>query len=1051
MRTILKAKWAIMAVWAALVVLLVVTAPSMAVLVREKGGISLPDGYPSTLATQMEERHQTKAEDELSLVLVFHNPEGLTAKDKEETGKAVQLLKASADKLGITGVMSPADSKELEAQMVAKDNKTTLAMINVKANGRDTAEMRQELSEPLAELSVAHYYTGSMLVDEDVVISSEKGLQRTELITVFFILIVLVLVFRSVVAPIIPLFTVGITYVASQSIVAFLIDRLNFPVSNFTQIFLVAVLFGIGTDYCILLLSRFKEEMAKNPGQIREAIVRTYTTAGKTVLFSGLAAMVGFASIGLASFKLYQSASAVAIGVTVLLVALFTIVPFFMAVLGPKLFWPSKGSLEHKESRMWAATGNFSLKKPWAALLFTAVIVVPLLLSYKGNLSFNSLNEIGDSYDSVKGFNIISDSFGPGEAMTTKVVLESEKPLDNEEAYAVIEKVTRELVRTPGVAKVRSLTRPLGEEMEQFAVASQAKTLGDGLGQGSDGLESIKSGLAQASQSLTGSAPELAKATDGIQELVNGTNRLKDGVGELQAGLVRIEEGVRSGATGAGGLKDGLTELQKNADLLSTSGRQLLTAYQALHGGLKELSAYYGAVETGLKQSAEALTGLQASFAAIAGKYPEVAKEPDYLKIKATVTQTAGELSGLESGLSQLSVQLAKAQEGLAQANQGLSQAVDGQTALSGGMTQLQAGAEALAGGLTAAANGQNQAISGLPAIQTGLGQLAEGQTSLLNGFSSLGGQLQQLTDGLGQSVGGLGQVQDGLVSARSYLDDLSSAPDKETSGWFLPKQAAEDAQFQQVITTYLSQDKKLASFEIVLSNNPYDTEALASIDGIRDAAEKAIQGTSMQDAKIGVNGVSSIYNDLQNMSNADYKRTVLLMMGGITLILIVLLRSLIMPVYLMVSLVLCYFTSLAINEVIFVYIMGYSGTNWAIPFFGFVMLMALGVDYSIFLMDRFNEHKDEPVDVAILTAMKNMGTVIVSAVIILAGTFAAMYPSGVLSLLQIATVVLAGLIIYALVFLQFFVPVMVRLFGRANWWPFMPKKQENNGHTMKG
>lgn len=1051
MQTILKARWFIITAWLALVVLLVAMAPDMAALVREKGAISLPEDYPSSIAARMEERHQTRGPDELDFVLVFHNSQGLTEQDKEEIGQAISLLQNSREELGITGILSPADNKELEEQLLAKDNKTMLAMISVQAQERTAAELRQALIQPISGISVEHYYTGSLLVDEDVIISSEKGLQRTELITVFFILIVLVLVFRSVLAPVIPLLTVGITYIASQSIVAFLIDWFNFPVSNFTQIFLVAVLFGIGTDYCILLLSRFKEEMINHSGDIRQAIVTTYATAGKTVLFSGLAALVGFSSIGLATFKLYQSAAAVAVGVAVLLAALFTIVPFFMALLGPQLFWPSKGSLEHRESRLWQATGTFSLKRPWAALLFTAIIIVPLLVSYKGDLSYNSLNEIGDSYDSVKGFNIISDSFGPGEAMTTKIVLESQETLDNGEAYAAMEKLTRELARTPGVAKVRSLTRPLGEEMEEFAVASQAKTLGDGLGQGSEGLEAIKSGLAQASASLTGSAPELAQATAGIQELVDGTTRLKDGISELQTGLSAIEAGVRNGATGAGELQQGLAQLQANAVLLSQSGRQLLKGYETIEGGLKELSAYYAFIETRLKQSANALDGLEASFSSLLEKYPELAGEADFQTVQSTAAETAQSLTELAASLGQLNLQLAKAHEGMAEANAGFSQLVSGQEAFGTGMSQLVDGAAGLAAGLHAAADGQSQAVANLPAVEDGLNQLAGGQTALLDGFSSLGGQLQQLTDGLSQSVGGLGQIQDGLSTARSYLEDLSLAPDKETAGWFLPKQAAEDAQFQQIVDTYLSSDRKLASFDIVLTHNPYDAEALASIDGIRLAAEKAIQGTVLADASIGVNGVTSIYNDLQNMSNADYNRTVLLMLGGITLILVILLRSLIMPIYLMVSLVLCYFTSLAINEVVFVHIMGYSGTNWAIPFFGFVILMALGVDYSIFLMDRFNEHKHEPVETAILTAMKNMGTVIVSAVIILAGTFAAMYPSGVLSLLQIATVVLSGLILYALLFLQFFVPVMVRLFGRANWWPFMPKRHDEQQQVFRG
>ena len=91
--------------------------------------------------------------------------------------------------------------------------------------------------------------------------------------------------------------------------------------------------------------------------------------------------------------------------------------------------------------------------------------------------------------------------------------------------------------------------------------------------------------------------------------------------------------------------------------------------------------------------------------------------------------------------------------------------------------------------------------------------------------------------------------------------------------------------------------------------------------------------------------------------------------------------------------------------------ILGYDGLTWVIPFFSFVLLVALGIDYSIFLMDRFNEYKNGFIKDALINAMKNMGTVIISATIILGGTFGAMLPSGVLSLLQIATVVIIGLV----------------------------------------
>lgn len=112
-----------------------------------------------------------------------------------------------------------------------------------------------------------------------------------------------------------------------MGIIAHLVDQFNFPFSNFTQVFVVVVLFGVGTDYNILLFTRFKEELSKRENAFL-ATKETFKSAGKTVLYSGIAVLIGFASLALASFKLYQSTSAVAIGVAVLLLVLTTLNPF---------------------------------------------------------------------------------------------------------------------------------------------------------------------------------------------------------------------------------------------------------------------------------------------------------------------------------------------------------------------------------------------------------------------------------------------------------------------------------------------------------------------------------------------------------------------------------------------------------------------------------------------------------------------------------------------------------------------------------------------------
>lgn len=1043
MKTILKMRWLMLVVWIVAAVALFLSAPNMEELVREKGQIKVPDGYTSSTAAQMiKQMHADNAKgSERSAVLVFHNSKGLGSGDMDDIKKTVNKLKDGKDVFGIASVTSHVDIPDLEKQMLSKDGKTVLVLVDVAMNGRTAAEIRDSLYDAASESKVEHYYTGDWLIGEDVVESSQDGLKKTEYITVVFILAILFVVFRSAVAPFIPLITVGMSYLVSQSVVAFLVKHFDFPLSTFTQIFMVAVLFGIGTDYCILLISRFKEELAHR-GDKTEAILATYRTAGKTVLYSGLVVLIGFTSIGFSTFGLYQSAVAVAVGVAVLLLALVTLVPFFLAVLGKVIFWPAKGALEHKQSRLWGTVGGFALKRPLWALVILAVIMVPFLGVYKGTTSFNSLDEIGDKYDSVKAFNLISDSFGPGDSLPSTLVVKTDKPLDTQEGMAAMEQISRELANVDGVKAVRSATRPTGEAMEDFQVSKQVGTLDNGLGQSGTGLNQIGKGLTDASKALSENGPKLNDAASGAAQLVDGTTALKSGVQQLGDGLKRIEQGLRDGSAGAGDLKQGLDQAKASADQLAAASQELLGHYQKMGAGLGQLSQAYENVATQQTQLEQGLTQLNQGLGGLSQKYPELQKDEDFLKTQGAAAQLQEGAAKLSDGLKQLNGQLAAVTTGLQQANTGFAQASGGQAALAQGLASIAEGLGQLQAGIAQSADGQGQIVAKLPEMTQGFDQVTSGQKELQSGFAQLGGQLNQLTGGLDQSVSGLSQVTGGLQSAQSYLKELSSAPDKQLTGWFIPNQALKNAEFQKALDTYLSKDRTIAKFDVIFTGNPYDIETLKKTDELQTAAARGLKGTAFDKATYAVSGVSSMNNDLRNISAEDYTRTAVLMLIGIAIVLIILFRSIVIPIYLILSLLLTYYTSMAISEVIFVRILGLTGIGWAVPFFGFVMLMALGIDYSIFLMDRFKEYKHLSPTHAILEAMKNMGSVILSAALILGGTFAAMLPSGVMSLLQIATIVLCGLALYALVMLPLFIPIMVRMFGPANWWPFMGRRE---------
>ncbi|REK58037.1 MAG: hypothetical protein C6W55_04075 [Thermobacillus sp.] len=1047
MRQIVRWRWLVLALWLAAAAGLLMTSPNLAELVREHGQISVPDGYPSVIADEM---LADMGESGNSTVLVFHRESGLSDDDLEAVKTGIEKLQHDGGTYGVVSVTSPFDSEELAAKMISEDGTTVLALLNVEFGDRTAEEQQDVLYGALSDIDVDHYITGGWVIAEDVIQSSEEGVKKTELITIVFILVILIVVFRSVVAPLIPLLTVGLSYLVSQSVVAYLAEYADFPLSNFTQIFMVAVMFGIGTDYCILLISRFKEELAQGGGKV-DAILRTYRTAGKTVLFAGLAVLVGFTSIGLSTFSLYRSAVAVAVGVAVMLIALVTIVPFFMAVLGKALFWPLRGSLEHKESRLWGTVGSFALRRPLGALAIIAVLAVPLLVGYKNAVTFNQLDEIGDRYGSVRGFNIISDSFGPGETLPTTVVWRSETPLDTPEGLAAVEQVSRRLLETEGVASVRSATRPTGEPLEQLQVVSQVSELDSGLEQGGDGLSQIGAGLEEASEELAANAPRLEEAVGGAEKLAQGTSELKAGLEQLEGGLRQLEQGLRSGEAGAGELASGAAEAQAAAEQLAAAAEELLAGYGQMADGLDQLKAGYDEIASKHDELTGGLAGLSAGLDGLPQKYPELAADEDFLRLQGTAKQLHEGAARLGAALAQLNEQLGGLGAGLEQANEGLRQAAAGQRELAGGLKQIAAGLKELQSGIAQAAAGQGAILERLPEMKGGAAQLADGQAELADGLAGLIDQLGELTDGLGQSADGIKQVTAGLESAREYLTGLSSSPDPQLAGWYLPEEAIASEEFRQALDIYMSSDRRTVKFEVVLEHHPYSVEAMDTVDRLSAAAPGMAEGTPLEGADVAVGGISSVNNDLRHVTADDYSRTVTLMLIGLVLILVVLFRSLVMPIYLVLSLILTYYMSVAAAEVLFVRMLDMTGLGWAVPFFAFVMLLALGTDYSIFLMDRFREYRDLPAGEAILNAMKNMGSVIVSAAIILGGTFAAMLPSGVMSLLHIATIVLAGLFLYALIMLPLFIPVMVRLFGSFNWWPFMGRRARNDADAGLG
>jgi RND superfamily putative drug exporter len=230
------------------------------------------------------------------------------------------------------------------------------------------------------------------------------------------------------------------------------------------------------------------------------------------------------------------------------------------------------------------------------------------------------------------------------------------------------------------------------------------------------------------------------------------------------------------------------------------------------------------------------------------------------------------------------------------------------------------------------------------------------------------------------------------------------------------------------MLDMYMSDDRKITKLNLTMTVNPYSQEAMDVAEEINETIKETIKNTQFEDWTYGVGEVASSNNDMDKIASNDFKRAITFMLAGIGIMLLFLFRSFWMTLFVILSLVASYFVSLTISEFVFIDLLGQPGLSWTVPFFSFIAIISLGVDYSIFLIMRYKEYQLHKPTVAILEAMKQIGSVILSAMIILTGTFAALYPSEVTTLMQIATIVIVGLILLVLIMLPIFIPAMVSL-----------------------
>jgi putative drug exporter of the RND superfamily len=351
--------WAVIAVWVGAAAVLTVLAPPFEEVATFDEAAFLPADSDTVVGSAL---HDEAWPDEnfsrVASIGLVRPDEELTEEDEEYALELVEWLENDAPP-ALGDVMTHLRDPNLEGALASEDGHAMLVVVGFdiaaftpQANDAVDAMRAQirEVNPPPDGLEA--YVTGAAAVAADEARAIDASLFRAQILSVFLVIVILLWVFRSPVAPLVPLTMISVSYLISVAVIS-LLARAGMDVSSLFETFALVIIFGAGTDYGLLLISRYREELAlaEDLGFARSALLRNRTIIATTLVLGAVIAssagtvMVGFSAQGVAEFGLYRTmgpAMAIAIGIT--LVAGLTLVPAMMKMFGGLLLWPHPGS-----------------------------------------------------------------------------------------------------------------------------------------------------------------------------------------------------------------------------------------------------------------------------------------------------------------------------------------------------------------------------------------------------------------------------------------------------------------------------------------------------------------------------------------------------------------------------------------------------------------------------------------------------------------------------------------------------------------------------------
>ncbi|QXJ25139.1 MMPL family transporter [Actinomadura graeca] len=416
-RFVVRRRWWVIAAWVVAAVLLTGFAPRFKASSEQTD--FLPGSYESVRAFDLTREAFPQTRGQNAIVAVTRSDGGaLTPADQAVTARLARTLEDERPR-GVQQVLPGPVSPNREVEMInARFTSESFDDPDV-AKGID--EMRDTLAEGTRGTGLTARVTGNAAINADAQESYERSDSITLGATVVVIFVLLIFTFRSVVAAFLPLLTVGLVMMVALALIGSVNAAFDLKGDSLTQSLMPIVLFGVGTDYILFLLFRYRERLRAGEDG-KTAMVSAVERVGEVIASAACAVIVAFSALILASLGMLKSMGpAMGIAVATTLVAALTLIPAVVSLLGSKVFWPSKSWRAEPPHRKAARLGGFIGRSPWQVALVSGAVLVALSVCALGfSANFNMASAPAGT-EAAKGLDDLEKGFPAGVQEATQV------------------------------------------------------------------------------------------------------------------------------------------------------------------------------------------------------------------------------------------------------------------------------------------------------------------------------------------------------------------------------------------------------------------------------------------------------------------------------------------------------------------------------------------------------------------------------------------------------------------------------------------------------